>query len=157
MDWYSRFILSRRLSNNMDADFCVEALQDALQINQPEIFNTDQGSQYTSESFTGVLLDNNIKISMDGKGRYLDNIFIERLWRSLKYEEVYMHAYESVDEARQSISQWIDFYNWQRPHQVLGYRTPAQVYLHLPIASPEPNNILILPTNTTEQNKLLIC
>jgi putative transposase len=128
IDWFSRYVLSWRLSNTLDADFCVEALEEALNQDKPEIFNTDQGSQFTSEDFTGVLLDSQIQISMDGRGRCMDNIFIERLWRSLKYEEVYLKSYETAAEARQGIGQWIHFYNHQRLHQSLGYRTPAQIY-----------------------------
>ena len=128
MDWHSRYILSWRLSNTLDADFCVDALTESLSANKPEIFNTDQGSQFTSEDFVGALLGAGIQVSMDGRGRYLDNIFVERLWRSLKYEEVYLNPYESLKEARASIGQWINFYNNDRPHQSLNYRTPAEVY-----------------------------
>ena len=128
MDWYSRCVLSWRLSNTLDADFCVDALEDALSKGRPEIFNTDQGSQFTSEAFTGLLLNNGIRISMDGKGSYMDNIFVERLWRSVKYEEVYLKAYDNVREAKDSIDAYMEFYNSERPHQALGYRTPAQVY-----------------------------
>ena len=128
MDWHSRYVLSWRLSNTMDVDFCVEALQEALSQGQPEIFNTDQGSQFTSQAFTGLLLEQGIQVSMDGKGRYLDNIFVERLWRSLKYEEVYLKAYQTGTEARQGIDTYLDFYNRERPHQALGYRTPGQVF-----------------------------
>ena len=128
MDWHSRFVLGWRLSNSMDTSFCIDALEDSLAHGKPEIFNTDQGAQYTSKDFTGVLLDEGIAISMDGKGRFLDNIFIERLWRSLKYEEVYLKAYENIPEARASIAEWIRFYNFERPHQSLGYKTPWEVY-----------------------------
>ena len=129
MDWVSRRVLAWRLSNTLDADFCIEALEDALaRHGRPEIFNTDQGSQFTSSGFTGILSDAEIAISMDGKGRFMDNIFVERLWRSLKYEEVYLHAYETVADARVGIGRWIDFYNDERPHQALGYRTPREVF-----------------------------
>ncbi len=128
IDWYSRYVLSWQLSNTMDADFCTEALDEALSKGQPEIFNTDQGSQFTSNEFTGLLLANQIQISMDGRGRCMDNIFIERLWRSLKYEEVYLKSYETVQEAREGIGQWINFYNHERLHQSLGYRTPSAIY-----------------------------
>jgi len=129
MDWHSRKVLSWRLSNTMEADFCVEALDDALaKYGTPEIFNTDQGSQFTSVEFTDVLKDAGVKISMDGKRRWLDNVFIERLWRSLKYEEVYMKAYESVAESRDGIGSWIKYYNTERRHQALGRRTPDEVY-----------------------------
>ena len=126
MDWYSRRVLAWRLSTTLETDFCVEALKEALErFGQPEIFNTDQGSQFTAAAFTDVLLERGIKISMDGKGRYLDNIFVERLWRSLKYEEVYLHAYDSVAEARSRIGTYLRFYNEERFHQALGYQTPA--------------------------------
>ena len=128
MDHFSRYVLSWRLSNTLDVDFCVEALEEALSKAKPEIFNTDQGSQFTSDAFTSLLLENGIQISMDGKGRYLDNIFVERLWRSVKYEEVYLKAYETVREARVGIDDYMGFYNNERPHQALGYRTPAQVH-----------------------------
>jgi putative transposase len=129
MDWVSRAVLAWRLSNTLGADFCVEALKDALsRYGRPEIFNTDQGSQFTSDDFTGTLKDRGIMISMDGKGRCMDNIFVERLWRSLKYEEVYLHAYATVAEAKAGIGAWLDFYNEERQHQSLGYRTPRQIY-----------------------------
>ncbi len=128
MDWYSRYVLSWRLSNTLDADFCVDALEEALSKAKPEIFNTDQGSQFTSDAFTGMLLEQDIQISMDGKGRYLDNIFVERLWRSVKYEEVYLKAYEGVGEAKSGLGTYLDFYNDERPHQSLEYRTPRQVF-----------------------------
>jgi putative transposase len=129
MDWVSRAVLAWRLSNTLGADFCVEALEEALsRYGRPEIFNTDQGSQFTSDDFTGTLKDHGITISMDGKGRCMDNIFVERLWRSLKYEEVYLNAYASVAEAKAGIGAWLDFYNEERQHQSLGYRTPRQIY-----------------------------
>jgi len=129
MDWASRLVLAWRLSNTLGADFCVEALEEALaRYGRPEIFNTDQGSQFTSEDFTGTLKEHGITISMDGKGRCLDNIFVERLWRSLKYEEVYLHAYATVAEAKAGIGAWLSFYNEERQHQSLGYRTPRQIY-----------------------------
>src|SRR5216683_2302215 len=129
MDWVSRAVLAWRLSNTLGAEFCVEALEEALSRHgQPEIFNTDQGSQFTSDDFTGTLQNHAVTISMDGKGRYMDNIFVERLWRSLKYEEVYLNAYASVAEAKAGIGSWLGFYNEERPHQSLGYRTPRQAY-----------------------------
>ncbi len=133
MDWYSRKVLSWRLSNSMNADFCVEALEEALSIHgQPEIFNTDQGSQFTSTDFTSVLKSRQIKISMDGKRRWIDNVFIERLWRSLKYEEVYLHAYETVNKANNQIGTWLDYYNRKRRHSSLDRKTPDQFYYDLP-------------------------
>ena len=128
MDWHSRFVLSWALSLTMELDFCLEALWSALRKALPEIFNSDQGSQFTSEKFTGELKTRGITISMDGRGRCFDNIFIERLWRSLKYEEVYLKDYETVTEARAGIAQWFKFYNHERPHQSLNYRTPAASY-----------------------------
>jgi len=129
MDWASRKVLSWRLSNSMDSAFCIDALQEALVMyGKPEIFNTDQGAQFTSEDFTRILKESDIKISMDGKGRWMDNVFIERLWRSLKYEEVYLKAYETVAEARMGIGEWIAFYNQKRTHQSLDNQTPEEVY-----------------------------
>lgn len=128
MDWFSRFVLSWALSLTMEVDFCLEALERAFRWGRPEIFNSDQGSQFTSEKFTGVLARRGVAISMDGRGRCLDNIFIERLWRSLKYEEVYLHDYMRVPEARTGIGNWFRFYNHQRFHQSLNYRTPAVVF-----------------------------
>ena len=128
MDWYSRCVLSWRLSNTMDADFCIEALQEALRQGQPEIFNTDQGSQFTGEAFIGNLERRGVRVSMDGKGSYNDNLFIERLWRTVKYEEVYLKAYRDAAEARNCLEKYFRFYNAGRPHQALGYRTPAEVY-----------------------------
>ena len=130
MDWHSRHVLAWKLSNTMDTSFCVAALEEALGKGRPEIFNTDQGSQFTSEAFTQTLQEQRVQVSMDGKGRYLDNIFVERLWRSIKYEEVYLKAYQTVAEARTGINAYLEFYNRQRPHQALGYRTPAEVYQH---------------------------
>ena len=129
MDWYSRKVLAWRVSNSMDADPCVEALEEAIsRYGTPDIFNTDQGSQFTSDAFTGVLKQAGIKISMDGKGRWVDNVFVERLWRSLKYEEVYLKAYDTVAEARLGIGNYFQFYNRERRHQSLDRQTPDQVY-----------------------------
>jgi len=128
MDWYSRYVLSWRLSNTLDADFCVDALQEALRKGRPEIFNTDQGAQFTSEVFTGLLEQHGIRISMDGKGSYNDNLFIERLWRTVKYEEVYLKAYQDGSDARAGIGEYFRFYDNERPHQAHGYRTPAELY-----------------------------
>ena len=129
MDWASRRVLSWRLSNTLDAAFCIEALEEALQrYAPPEIFNTDQGAQFTSEGFTGLLADHGVAISMDGRGRWLDNVFIERLWRSVKYEEVYLKAYESIPEARRELAAYFNFYNMRRRHQGLKDRTPDEIY-----------------------------
>jgi putative transposase len=128
MDWFSRFVLSWSLSLTMEMDFCLEALDRALRRGRPEIFNSDQGSQFTSEKFTGKLKARKIAVSMDGRGRCFDNIFVERLWRSLKYEEVYLRDYQQVAEARAGIGAYFQFYNFERPHQSLDYRTPAAVY-----------------------------
>ena len=129
MDWYSRRVLSWRLSNTLDSNFCVDALEEALsRFGSPEIFNTDQGAQFTAEAFTQPLRDRGIAISMDDKGRCLDNVFVERLWRSLKYEEVYLHAYGNVQDARAGIGRYFAFYNSERPHQALGYQTPGAFY-----------------------------
>jgi putative transposase len=129
VDWFSRRVLSWRLSITMEAAFCIEALEEALaRYASPEIFNTDQGSQFTSHDFTSVLLKNDIAISMDGKGAWRDNVFVERLWRSIKYEEVYLRAYDSVAEARASIGRYLTFYNGRRPHSSLDRRTPDQAY-----------------------------
>jgi len=132
IDWYSRKVLSWQLSNTLDADFCVAALQQALTIyGRPGIFNTDQGCQFTSEAFTSVLQAHDIRISMDGKGRWVDNVFVERLWRSLKYEEVYLKAYESIAQARASIGRYLAFFNTERRHQSLDRKTPDTVYFGL--------------------------
>jgi putative transposase len=133
LDWATRRVLSWRLSITMEAAFCVETLEDALaRHGRPEIFNTDQGSQFTGSAFTGLLADHGIAISMDGKGAWRDNVFVERLWRSVKYEEVYLRAYETVGEARSSIGRYLDFYNGRRPHSSLDDRTPDQAYFDLP-------------------------
>ena len=137
IDWYSRYVLSWRLSNTLDADFCIEALEEALTKGKPDIFNTDQGAQFTSEAFTGLLQQHGVRISMDGKGSYNDNLFIERLWRSVKYEEVYLKAYQDGREARIGLGNYFRFYNTERPHQALGYRTPAEVYSVIQV---EPTN-----------------
>lgn len=131
VDWFTRRVLSHRVSIGMEADFCIEALEEALaKGGKPEIFNTDQGAQFTSEAFTGVLARNGIAISMDGKGSWRDNVFVERLWRSVKYEEVYLRAYESVGDARSSIGRYLDFYNRRRPHSSLDRQTPDEAYFN---------------------------
>lgn len=128
IDWFSRYVLDWELSISLGADFCIETLARVLNSSRCDIFNTDQGSQFTSEGFTGLLLANDVKISMDGKGRALDNIFIERLWRSVKYESVYLSQWETVQEARIGLGDYFKFYNHERPHQSLGYKTPWMVY-----------------------------
>ncbi len=128
MDWHSRYVLAWRLSNTLEAGFCAEALTEALGCGRPEVFNTDQGSQVTSREFTQILQDHSVKISMDGRGRYQDNIFVERLWRTVKYEEVYLKAYANATEARRELGEYFRFYNNRRPHQALDYRTPAEVF-----------------------------
>jgi putative transposase len=129
MDWFSRRVLAWRVSITMETDSCVEALREAMdRYGPPEIFNTDQGAQFTSADFVGELEGRGVQVSMDGRGRYLDNIFIERLWRSLKYEEVFIKAYGAVIEARGSIGKWLEFYNDERPHQALEYRTPREIF-----------------------------
>jgi len=129
MDWSSRYVLSWEISVTMDDDFCVNALKSALRKhNRPEIFNTDQGSQYTGNAFTGVLKERGIKISMDGKGRCMDNIFIERLWRSVKYEKIFLEEFETVTELIAGLKEYFEFYNFERPHQSFSGRTPAEVY-----------------------------
>ena len=142
MDWHSRYVLSWRLSNTLDANFCVDALEEALSSEAPGIFNTDQGSQFTSEAFTSVLGNRGGQISMYSAGSYMYNVFVERLWRSVKYEEVYLKAYESVAEARAGIGAYLRFYNGERPHQALDYRTPAQVFEEgrNQVHPPEENN-----------------
>ena len=137
IDWYSRYVLSWKLSNTLDTGFCVEALEEALKKGKPEIFNTDQGSQFTGEAFTGLLKQHGIRISMDGKGSYNDNLFVERLWRTVKYEEVYLKAYQDGRDARIGLGNYFRFYNTERPHQTHGYRTPAEVYTTTTV---EPTN-----------------
>jgi putative transposase len=144
MDWHSRFVLSWELSNTLDSEFCVHALITALKYGSPDIFNTDQGSQFTSNDFTDHLLSAGIQISMDGRGRVMDNIFIERLWRSLKYEDIYIKDYETVNQLREGLEQYFDFYNYERPHQSLGYRTPAMVYFG-------KNNVYKMTSNIAEE------
>jgi putative transposase len=134
MDWASRKVLSWRLSNTMDVEFCREALEEALALHgRPEIFNPDQGSQFTSPRFTELLTEAGVQVSMDGRGRWMDNVFIERLWRSLKYECVYLNAFETGSEARAGLACWIDYYNAVRPHSALGGRTPAEAHTGLPV------------------------
>lgn len=129
MDWYSRFVLAWEISTTLDTSFCLSVLKEALKLSKPEIFNTDQGSQFTSLEFTGRLEEEDIRISMDGRGRVYDNIFVERLWRSVKYEEVYLHQYQTVSEARNGLAKYFLFYNTERLHESLGYQTPYEVYV----------------------------
>ncbi len=133
LDWYSRYVLSWAVSVNPDTAFCLDALEQALSLTRPEVFNSDQGSQFTSAEFTGRLLSSEIAISMDGRGRCLDNIFVERLWRSVKYEEVYLNEYLDVQAARRGLGRYLRFYNQERLHQSLGYQTPAAIYGGEPI------------------------
>jgi putative transposase len=137
MDWFSRRVLAWRVSITMEVDFCLDAVEEALaRFGKPEIFNSDQGSQFTSAAFTGLLLENAIAISMDGRGAWRDNVFVERLWRSVKYEEVYLRAYDSVGEARASIGRYLEFYNRKRPHSSLDARTPDRAYFNsLPLVA----------------------
>jgi len=128
MDWYTRYVLSWKLSNTLDVDFCLDALQEALSYGNPEIFNSDQGSQFTCKRFVEAIESQGIKISMDGRGRCFDNIFVERLWRSIKYEEVYIKRYETGEEAHRGLNSYMEFYNNERPHQSLNYQTPQAIY-----------------------------
>jgi putative transposase len=147
MDVYSRYVLSWRLSNTLDATFCVEALQETLTKGRPDIFNTDQGAQFTGDAFTGLLEQHGVRISMDGKGSYNDNLFIERLWRTVKYEEVYLKAYQDGRDARSNLANYFHFYNAERPHQSLGYRTPAEVFAPTLI---EPANVDMVESSTAQ-------
>ena len=148
LDWYSRYVVAWEVSNSLDSAFCLAALERALAQTQPGIFNTDQGSQFTSQEFTGRLRDADVRISMDGRGRALDNVFVERLWRTVKYEEVYLGGYETVPVAIRSLGEYFRFYNEERLHQALGYRTPAAVYQERPITgSGEPDQ----PRPTTDR------
>jgi putative transposase len=148
IDWASRAVLAWRISNTMDTSFCLAALDDALsRFGKPEIFNTDQGSQFTSAAFTGALMEAGIKISMDGRGRWMDNVFIERLWRSLKYEDLYLKGYADGREAKEGLASWMDFYNHTRLHQALGYRTPMAVWRDGMTAMDMMDNATALPTS----------
>lgn len=128
IDWYSRYVIGWRLSNTLDGSFCLEMLEDALRGGKPEVFNTDQGAQFTASAFTGRLESAGVAVSMDGRGRALDNVFVERLWRSVKYEDVYIQGYDTVPGLHRGLARYFAFYNDERPHQSLGYRTPAAVY-----------------------------
>lgn len=153
MDWYSRYVLSWRLSNSLDSSFCIEAVEEAMMLyGFPKIFNSDQGVQFTSEGFTGLLLANGIKISMDAKGRAFDNIFIERLWRSVKYEEIYLKDYASIKEAKTNLNEYFKYYNFGRHHQSLGYKKPAEIYFNTIIPVDYVNyvdNSLLVPRKVT--------
>jgi putative transposase len=161
MDWASRAMLAWRLSNTMDVSFCVSALEEALaRFGKPEIFNTDQGSQFTSAAFTGTLAAAGIRISMDGRGRWLDNVFIERLWRSLKYEDIYLKGYADGREARVGIAAWVAFYNARRPHQALGNRTPIAVWREGttgPLGATAVDMTLVLRTSLDNAGALPTC
>jgi putative transposase len=148
IDWFSRYVVTWGVSITMEADFCVEALHRALGAGKPEIFNSDQGSQFTSQSFTSVLEAEGIMISMDGRGRVYDNIFVERLWRSVKYEEVYLREYATVKEAILCLGAYFKFYNEERPHQALKYKTPYQLYTERRTHSEQPDNIHPVPRST---------
>ena len=136
MDWFSRYVLAWRLSNTLEADFCVDCLEHALEYGTPETFNTDQGSQFTSNNFTGILLRCRIDISMDGQGRVFDNIFVERLWRSVKYENVYIQGYQMIPEARSGLGCYFDLYNLERLHESLDYQTPWEIYSGIGVLNP---------------------
>jgi len=140
LDWYSRYVVAWRLSANMESGFCVEALEEALTQGRPDIHNTDQGTQFTAQAFVDLLTAHGVKISMDGRGSYQDNIFTERLWRSVKYEEVYTKEYITLEQAQTALAEYFRFYNTRRPHQALGYRTPAQV--HFVLARPAPVDMM---------------
>ena len=146
IDWYSRYVLAWQLSNTLDTAFCLEALDEALAYRKPTIFNTDQGAQFTAAAFTDRLIKADVQVSMDGKGRALDNIVIERLWRSLKYEDIYLKDYDTVPDLEKGLCDYFHFYNYARPHQSLGYQTPAAVYhgTQLPVNTASLKNELIL-------------
>jgi putative transposase len=153
MDWFSRYVLAWRLSNTLDIAFCVECLKDALKYGTPEIFNSDQGVQFTSIAFIHLLLENNIQISMDGRGRYLDNIFIERLWRTVKYSNVYVHEYRTMLDAHDGLGEYFNEYNTERIHQSLNYQTPWEVYSGIKFCPPTPESALILPAEFSAMPK----
>lgn len=148
LDWFSRYVVAWKTSNTLDKGFCVDALQESLGVAVPEIFNTDQGAQFTCEAFVDALLRRGVRVSMDGKGRALDNVFVERLWRSVKYEEVYLNEYASVSEGTRSLGEYFRFYNQKRPHQALGYRTPEEIWKGVdqgtPIELCSQNSTLVL-------------
>lgn len=143
MDWFSRYVISWQVSNTLDADFCVASLGEALELGKPGIFNSDQGSQFTSKAFTQKLLDRQVRISMDGRGRVFDNIFVERLWRSVKYENIYVQEYQTISDLRSGLKDYFDFYNTERLHQSLEYQTPWEVYSGLRRLDPKPETLLL--------------
>jgi putative transposase len=141
MDWFSRYVLSWRVSNTLEAEFCVECTKEALGYGCPNIFNMDQGSQFTSKDFTQQLLDNNVRISMDGRGHVFDNIFIERLWRIVKYENIYVQEYQTITDVRNGLKDYFEFYNTDRLHQALNYQTPWEVYSGIPFSPKKIPNL----------------
>jgi putative transposase len=155
MDWFSRYVLSWEVSTTLESEFCVTALNQALCLGRPEIFNTDQGSQFTSDEWTRVLLEAGVQISMDGKGRVFDNIFVERLWRTVKVEEVYLRDYQTVAEARYGLGRYFEFYNKKRFHQALGYRTPAEVY-GVAVGTPVALRAPFVPTALTNGGESIL-
>ena len=154
MDWFSRYVVAWRLSNTLDASFCVECLREALGRGKPDIFNNDQGCQFTSLEFTQVLLDNKIRISMDGRGRYLDNIFTERLWRTVKYNNVYIHEYVTMKDAHNGLGEYFDFYNTRRLHQSLKYQTPWEIHSGIKFCPPVKGSTLILPAGFSDVSQV---
>jgi putative transposase len=150
MDWYSRYVLAWRLSNTLDVSFCVACLKDALEYGTPEIFNSDQGVQFTSIAFIQALLDKKIQISMDGRGRYLDNIFVERLWRTVKHSNIYVHEYPTMLDAHGGLRTYFNEYNTERLHQSLDYQTPWEVYSGIKFCPPAPGSSLILPAEFSD-------
>ena len=151
IDWYSRYVLSWKLSNSLENSFCLDALEEALKQGKPEIFNTDQGVQYTSSNFVCYLKQKGIQISMDGKGRALDNVFIERLWRTVKYESIYLYSYETVRDLYRGLKEYFDFYNFERPHQSLDYKTPSEIYGQGKAMEMFTNKFANIPTATEEE------
>ena len=149
IDWFSRYVISFRLSNTLETAFCTDALEEALKEGTPDIFNTDQGCQFTSEDFTGRLLARDIRISMDGRGRALDNIFVERLWRSVKYEDIYLKGYQTMGEVQEGLKRYFRFYNNERFHQALDYRTPREVHLFTDLRVGLPTGQAVRPPTPT--------
>lgn len=156
IDWYSRYVLSWRLSNTLDAGFCIDALDEALCRAKPDIFNTDQGSQFTSESFIKRLQSQMVAISMDGRGRVFDNIFVERLWRTVKYEDIYLKGYETIRDAEQGLTDYFYFYNTERIHQALQYKTPQEVYTGCSVFHPKEHTVLMRPKQEIPNHSKII-